>query len=191
MVAWLSFRRMKGVAFIILKMRHLFVGGDWLISKCVAFAFKCCGKNVHFSPLNSVFSYAKISIGNDVYIGPNAFFSTVCAITISNKVTFGPGVTIMTGNHNFRDVGVYIFDNHVKRQDDDLPVLIEDDVWIGCHVIILKGVTIGRGAIVGAGAVVTKSVPPYAIVVGNPARVIRYRFTEDDIVKHEKLLGII
>lgn len=162
-----------------------------MISRLVRSSFGNCGKNVHFSPLNSVFSYAKISIGNDVYIGPNACFSTVCAITIGNKVTFGPGVTIMTGNHNFRDVGVYIFDNHVKRKDDDLPVLIEDDVWIGCHAIILKGVTIGRGAIVGAGAVVTKSVPPYAIVGGNPARVIRYRFAEDDIVKHEKLLGII
>lgn len=107
-------------------------------------AFKQCGCNVHFSPLNSVFSYERIVIGNDVYIGPNALFSSVCAITIGSKVTFGPGVTIMTGNHNFRDIGVYIFDNHSKREDDDLPVVIEDDVWVGCHAIILKGVTIGR-----------------------------------------------
>lgn len=182
---------MNPVSYITLKIRRLFVGGgNFFVSKCMRSAFKQCGRNVHFSPLNSVFSYERIVIGNDVYIGPNALFSSVCAITIGSKVTFGPGVTIMTGNHNFRDIGVYIFDNHSKREDDDLPVVIEDDVWVGCHAIILKGVTIGRGAIVGAGAVVTKNVPPYAIVGGNPARVIRYRFSEDDIAKHEKILGI-
>lgn len=143
---------------------------------------------MHFSPLNSDLSYETVSIGSDVYIGPYALFSAVKGLTIGNKVTFGPRVTIMGGNHNFREVGQYTFDVHEKRDDDDAPVVIEDDTWIGSNAIILKGVTVGHGAIVGAGAIVTKDVPPYAIVGGNPAKVIKYRFTPEEIEQHEKIL---
>lgn len=87
-------------------------------------------------------------------------------------------------------IGSYIFNNREKNDDDDLSVTTCDDTWIGCNAIILKGVTIGRGAIVGAGAVVTKDVPPYAIVDGNPAKVIRFRWDEETIVRHEIMLGI-
>jgi len=66
-------------------------------------------------------------------------------------------------------------------------IVIGNDVWIGSHVTILSGVTIGDGAVVGAGSLVAKSVPPYAIVVGNPAKIIRYRFDEKTI---EMLLKI-
>jgi acetyltransferase-like isoleucine patch superfamily enzyme len=58
------------------------------------------------------------------------------------------------------------------------PVVIGNDVWIGTGAIILRGLSVGDGAVIGAGAVVTKDVPPYAIVAGNPARVIKYRFEE-------------
>jgi acetyltransferase-like isoleucine patch superfamily enzyme len=108
--------------------------------------FKRCGKNVYFRPLSCDFSYNTITIGNDVYIGPNALFSSLKSITIGNKVTFGPNVTIMAGDHNIKQVGTYIYDNHSKNNDDDLPVTICDDVWIGCNVTILKGVKIGKGA---------------------------------------------
>lgn len=76
-----------------------------------------------------------------------------------------------------------------KRIEDDPGVVIEDDVWVGTRAIILAGVTIGRGAVVAAGAVVTKSVPPYAIVGGNPARILRMRWSEADIIEHERLTG--
>ena len=56
-----------------------------------------------------------------------------------------------------------------------LPIVIEDDVWIGYGATILKGVTLGKGCVVGAGSIVTKSVPPHTIVVGNPARILRSR----------------
>jgi len=60
-------------------------------------------------------------------------------------------------------------------------IIVEDDVWIGTRVIILSGIRIGQGAIIGAGSVVTKDVPPYAIVGGDPARVIKYRFDEETV----------
>ena len=68
-----------------------------------------------------------------------------------------------------------------------ISVKIGNDVWVGARVIILEGVTIGDGAVVAAGAVVTKDVPPYAIVGGVPARIIKYRFDEETI---QKLLGL-
>jgi acetyltransferase-like isoleucine patch superfamily enzyme len=67
-------------------------------------------------------------------------------------------------------------------------ILIGDDVWIGYGAIVLSGVEIGRGAVIGAGAVVTHDVKPYAIVGGNPARLIGLRFTQDEIDQHERLL---
>ena len=67
-------------------------------------------------------------------------------------------------------------------------MVIEDGCWIGANVTILKGVTIGRGSVVAAGAVVTRSCPPYSIIGGVPARVIKPRFTAEEIEEHESLL---
>ena len=67
------------------------------------------------------------------------------------------------------------------------PVSIGNDVWIGARVIVLGGVTIGNGAVIGAGSVVTRDVPPYAVVAGTPARLIRYRFEEPVIRRLEEL----
>lgn len=68
---------------------------------------------------------------------------------------------------------------NLQGMSKEHPVLIEDDVWIGANVIILPGVKISKGSIIGAGSVVTKNVPEYAIVGGNPARVIKYRKTPE------------
>lgn len=101
---------------------------------------------------------------------------------------FGPHVTIIGGNHNTALVGRAMYDVTEKRERDDLDVTIEDDVWIGTRAIILSGVTVGRGAIVGAGAVVTRDVPPYAVVVGSPARIVRFRWDVESIQSHENAL---
>ena len=103
---------------------------------------------------------------------------------------FGPEVTIRGGNHRIDVMGKFmsqVTDNE-KLPENDLGVVIEDDVWIGTRAIVLGGVTIGRGAVIGAGAVVTKSIPPYAIAAGSPARVLRYRFSKENIIEHEKML---
>jgi acetyltransferase-like isoleucine patch superfamily enzyme len=146
--------------------------------------FAECGSNVTFWPIDR-FSYGTIRIGNDVYIGSGACFSAKKGLTIGNKVMFGPNVTIRGGNHNSSIRGRFMFDVHEKRPEDDLPVAVQDDAWIGAGAIILKGVTIGRGAIVAAGAVVTRDVEPYSIVGGIPARLMRYRWSPEEIRKHE------
>ncbi|PCI61308.1 MAG: acetyltransferase [Gammaproteobacteria bacterium] len=152
--------------------------------------FCACGNNVIFHPFD-LFSYSTISINDDVYIGPGAKFSaSESSITIGNKVMFGPNVTIMGGDHNISVVGCYMYDVKEKLPENDLPIVIEDDVWVGCNVVILKGVTIGRGAVVAAGSVVIKSVEPYSIVGGVPAKKISQRFTDAEIIEHEKILGI-
>jgi acetyltransferase-like isoleucine patch superfamily enzyme len=151
-------------------------------------SFKRYGKNFTFDP-DSLFTYSTIEVGNDVYIGPKAILTaSKSAIIIGNKVMFGPRVTIIGGNHNASVVGTYMFDVKEKRPEDDLPIIIEDDVWVGAGAIILKGVTLHRGSIVAAGAVVTKDVPAYSIVGGVPARVISTRFTVEEIQQHEELL---
>jgi maltose O-acetyltransferase len=75
-----------------------------------------------------------------------------------------------------------------KRPQDDPGVVIEDDVWIGTRAVVLAGVKIGRGAVVAAGALVTRDVAPYAIVGGNPAKIIRMRWDDETIRHHEHIL---
>jgi len=154
-------------------------------------SFAKCGKNVVFFPINSIFSYKKMFLGNDIYIGPNANFSadSNATITLGNKILFGPGVKILCGNHNTSIMGKYMFDIEEKRPEDDQPVIFEDDIWVGADAIILKGVTIGRGSIIAAGAIVTKNVPRYSVVAGIPAKVIKYRWNPEEIKKHEEIIG--
>jgi chloramphenicol O-acetyltransferase type B len=153
--------------------------------------FGRCGKNVVFYPTQSDFYYRNIYIGNDVFIGPGAsFIAFISHIEIGDKVLFGPNVTIRGGNHSSHIVGKLLADYKTsdKRREDDQPVKIENDVWVGTGAIILKGVTIGRGSIIAAGSVVTKNVPPYAIVGGVPAKIIRFRWSIEEILRHEEML---
>ena len=103
---------------------------------------------------------------------------------------FGPNCTIITGDHRIDIVGKYMSQVTVaeKKPENDLPVKLEGDNWIGANSVILKGVTIGFGAIVAAGAVVTQNVPAYSIVGGVPAKVISMRFSNAEIQEHEKKL---
>lgn len=118
----------------------------------------------------------------------SVFYCTEAPLTIGNKVIFGPNPTIITGDHRIDVIGKFIIDSHEKLPENDAPVVIEDDVWTGANITILKGVTIGRGTVVAAGAVVTKSCPPYSIIGGVPAKMLKYRFSIDEILEHEKKL---
>jgi maltose O-acetyltransferase len=152
--------------------------------------FASYGRNFWFDPAGD-YSFSTIRVGDDVFLGRRPSLSAPSSrIVIGNKVIFGPEVSILGGNHTTTLVGRFMSDitKAEKRPEDDIGVIIEDDVWVGTRAIILNGVKVGRGAIVGAGAVVTKSVPPYAVVGGAPARVIRFRWDVETILRHEGML---
>jgi acetyltransferase-like isoleucine patch superfamily enzyme len=153
---------------------------------------KHCGKGVYLRPMSSdIKGLRNLSIGDGTSIPKGStFYCTEAPLTIGRKVIFGPRPTIITGDHRIDLIGKYIIDVTVdeKLPENDLPVVIEDDVWCGANVTILKGVTIGRGSIIAAGAVVTQSFPPYSIIGGVPAKLLKMRFTEEEIREHEILL---
>lgn len=151
-----------------------------------------CGNNVVIPDGFKVFGKSNLYIGSDVSIGlNNVFMCTRARIEIGNHTMFGPGVTIITGNHRINVIGKYMTEltDDDKEASDDMPVIMKGDNWIGANATILKGITIGKGAVVAAGAVVTSDVPDYAIWGGVPAKLIKYRFSENEIEQHEMLLA--
>lgn len=127
-----------------------------------------CGKNVNIE--RSARFSSKVTLGDNSGIGIRASISG--ETHIGNNVMMGPDCIIYTRNHEFSRTDIPM--NQQSFQEEK-PVTISDDVWIGGRVTILPGVNIGTGAIIGAGSVVTKDVPDYAIVAGNPAIVKKYR----------------
>lgn len=179
---------MRPVAFFILFIRKVF---NRIAMYIMISLFKGHGKNILFFPTNSSFSYKTIVLGNDIFIGPGAMLlASESGIVFGNKIMLGPNVTMMGGDHNSSVIGKYMYDIHEKLPENDLPIIVEDDVWIGTGAIILKGVRIGEGAIVAAGALVTKDVPNYAIIGGVPAKIIKMRFTQQQILEHKKNLDV-
>jgi maltose O-acetyltransferase len=158
--------------------------GMWLIRPL----FGAHGRGFVVDP-DGFYSYENIYVGDDVNLGQRpVLMAALSEIRIGNHVMFGPEVVVVGGGHNATVVGAFMSAVHEKTGNEDLGVIIDDDVWVGARAIILRGVHVGRGSIIGSGAVVTKSVPPYAIVGGNPARVLRFRWDVDTIVQHEAAL---
>lgn len=155
-------------------------------------AMKHCGRGVYLRPMSSdIKGLENLSVGDGTSIPKGStFYCTRAVLTIGEKVIFGPKPTIITGDHRIDIIGKHIIDitDNEKLPENDLPVTIENGCWIGANVTILKGVTIGRGSIVAAGAVVTKSCEPYSIIGGVPAKVIKMRFTPEQIKEHETII---
>jgi maltose O-acetyltransferase len=131
-----------------------------------------------------------ISIGNHIYFGPGASIHGRGGISIADGVIFGPRVTIHSSNHNYESGQCVPYDGGVCLR----PVVIEEAVWVGDGAMICPGVRIGRGAIIAMGSVVTRDVPSYSVVGGNPAKVIKRRInpeiTEELIRKGEFYLKL-
>ena len=153
-------------------------------------SFHKCGTHVRIQRKCVFEGVENISIGNYVSLGDGAYILTTRAkVTIDDYVMFGPDVMIVTGNHRTDLCGVpmYMVGDSMKKESDDKDVKIESDVWIGARSIILKGVTIGEGSIIAAGSVVSHDVEPFSIVGGIPAKIIKKRFSDCEIVRHKEI----
>lgn len=136
------------------------------------------------------FDLSKVEVGHYTY-GPldvYEFGTKNEKLIIRNYVSIAKDVKfILGGNHRYDTISTYPFkkkfcEEHQDEAYSNGPIVVNDDSWIGINSIIMSGVTIGKGAVIAAGSVVTKDVPEYAIVGGNPAKIIKYRF-EDELRK--------
>jgi acetyltransferase-like isoleucine patch superfamily enzyme len=144
---------------------------------------------VNSKVVDGVLLEGHISIGNYSSVnGPNTDMKAVInKISIGNFCSIARNVTFQEYNHDFTRLTSYFVHRNLenKPMKEDViskgDIIIEHDVWIGTHCVILSGVTIGTGAVVAANTVVTSNIPPYAIVAGSPAKIIKYRFDEKTI----------
>lgn len=185
----LFFKRSSGWVLIgkgasIRYARHLSVGRDFIVEdyaevNCMTYRGIIAGdrvtigKHAIIRPTNIYGSAIGegLKIGNNSSIGPYSYIGCSGFIEIGDNVMMSPRVSIYAENHLFDRPELSIKEQGVKREF----VKIEDDCWIAANTIILAGVTIGRGSVIAAGSVVTKDVPPYSIVGGVPAKIIKSR----------------
>jgi acetyltransferase-like isoleucine patch superfamily enzyme len=131
------------------------------------------GDSVTFYP-NLWISFAPgniLEIGDNVDLATGVLITTKGGVTIKERTLIGYRTQILSSNHIIPLDSQPIFSSGHEHS----PVMIDKDVWIGANCIILPGITVGEGAVIGAGSVVTKSVPPWTIVAGVPARIVRKR----------------
>ncbi|MFQ0978539.1 CatB-related O-acetyltransferase [Vibrio campbellii] len=130
---------------------------------------------------NLINDYARIinsNIGRYSYVSP---FSILIDADVGRYCSIGPGSKIGLGIHDLSCFSTSPYIKTTEHNGDFQRVTLGHDVWVGAGCLIMGGLTIGTGAVIGAGAVVTKSVQPYEIVVGNPAKPIRKRFSDEKI----------
>jgi acetyltransferase-like isoleucine patch superfamily enzyme len=152
------------------------------------------GRNLHIGKCGRIWAPDFVSIGDNTYLGKYIYIET--NTKIGNSVLVANNVKFAGKNdHNYKDIGIPIrfapWIGDAKRDSEIRKEFIDigDDVWVGIGAIILSPVTIGKGSIVAAGSVVTKNVKSYSIVGGNPAKLIKMRFTETEILEHEKSIS--
>lgn len=150
----------------------------------------------NYTTVKNVFPRELVSVGDKTYgeLSVSYFLHPGEKLQIGNFVSIADSVSfILGGNHQINCLTTYplfsklvhvnpIYDARTKGT-----IIVEDEVWIGSNVIVLSGVRICKGAIIASGAVVTKDIPSYSIAAGNPAKVIKYRFAENEI---EEIKGI-
>lgn len=134
------------------------------------------GKHARIFGTLLVFKTGKIEIGDYSLLNQNSYLSSTNYIKIGDRVLISWNVSVFDNNShplNAKERHVHFLNPDADVHIPSSPTVIEDDVWIGCNCIILKGVTIGKGSVISAGSVVTKSIPANSIVAGNPAEVVK------------------
>ena len=153
--------------------------------------FAACGRNVILEYPVKVNHPELVYLGDDVAIrGGMTIIAHTGKVIFKDHTRISQRLTVVTGNHTTRPpLDRWQVDcNQESLGDVERDVIVEEDVWIGINVTLLPGVTIGRGSIVGACSNVTKSIPPYTICCGNPCRVVKLKFTIEEILKREESL---
>lgn len=148
------------------------------------------GKNVLLDPPIIIDNPANVFLDDNTHISSGSHISALNAKFIMGRYSDAANnLSVRTGNH-MMVVGRYYrtITDAEKLPGYDRDVVVKEDVWIGCNVTLLSGVTIGRGAIIAAGAVVSKDIPPYAIAGGVPAKVLKFKWSVDQILEHETIL---
>jgi len=152
----------------------LFIKKIFLKQKGIIIHNNCTFSGVEFLGKAIIEPYCRLNGDSKITIGNNFYMNAGChllgEITIGDDVMIGPKTVIWGRDHGISKEKPMKYQPHYKK-----PIIIGNDVWIGANVTILKGVNISDGVVVGAGSVVTKDIPEYAIVVGNPAKVVKYR----------------
>ncbi|EGP5048105.1 CatB-related O-acetyltransferase [Enterococcus faecium] len=137
--------------------------------------------------MGNIFPFEKVTVGDMTYgrLFVKTFNNCEEKLIIGSFCSIGNAQFLLGGEHDTHCISTFPWGLYCYGQYDTIPtkgpIIVQDDVWIGDNVLILSGVNIGKGAVVAAGSVVTKNVPPYAIVGGNPAKVIKYRFSPEII----------
>lgn len=132
---------------------------------------------------------------SDIKIGENTYIhgGYIYHAQIGKFCSLGYGITIGPGVHDMKRISTYPLRLRYLKEEfpgefkESLPAVIKNDVWIGNGAVIMQGVTVGNGAVIAAGSVVTRDVPAYAVAAGVPARIMKYRFSEEVIAALEEL----
>lgn len=165
-------------------LRKIILFGKFKMNNIISHSFEISLKT-KIGKYSSIMKNCEIdafsTIGNYNYIGNNCFITKA---NIGNYCSIANNVSIGPGEHNLSKISTNsIFYNEEYEALTKLNCTIKNDVWIGVDSVILRGVTIGNGVIIGANSVVNKDIPDFAIAVGSPAKVIKYRFKKNKINK--------
>ena len=137
---------------------------------CASRLLKSCGRSVRVNPKADIGSGRRVSVGNNCNLAER--LKVIGDLTLGNDVMLGPEVVFISYNHEVSDLTVPM---RAQGATESRPIFVGDDVWIGMRAMVMPGVRIGNHSIVAAGSVVTKDVPAWSIVGGNPAKLIKYR----------------
>lgn len=163
---------------------NTFIGDGSKVDNCNLSNFSRSGKYNHLYFVN---------LGRHTYTGQD---TVIMHTEIGNFTSISWGVTIGASEHDFNRITshTFLYNPYDKLNGGKMyydkfekECKIGNDVWIGANSTVLRGVTLGDGVVVGANSIVTKSIPPYAVVAGNPARIIKYRFDEEIIRRFLKI----
>jgi len=151
-----------------------------------------CGKNVSFSDFSNVAGIENMYMYENTNIySPARILCTRARFIMKKNSGAAQGLTVVTGGH--MSLPGKLFKNITDADKDkldpdktfDRDIIVEEDVLISTNVTLLSGITVGRGAILGSGSVCRKNIPPYSIIIGNPAKIVGFKFTPEEIKEHE------